>query len=55
VILEMDSWEWHGNRPARRRDNKRDRVLAGAGYTVVRAFVEELGDELAAEIRALIG
>ena len=55
VILEIDSWTWHGNRPARRRDNKRDRVLTLAGYKVVRAFQEELDDALASEIRGLIG
>jgi hypothetical protein len=54
VILEIDSWEWHGNRPARRRDNKRDRVLSLAGYQVIRAFPEELDATLASEIRGLI-
>jgi hypothetical protein len=55
VILEIDSWEWHGNRPARRRDNKRDRVLTLAGFRVFRAFPEELDAELAREIHALLG
>ena len=36
LIVELDSWEFHGDRSAFERDRERDAVLQAAGYRVVR-------------------
>jgi very-short-patch-repair endonuclease len=56
LLIELDGWQAHGGRRAFRRDRQRDRLLAAAGYTVVRITSAQLEDEperLAADLRAL--
>ncbi len=36
VVLEVDSWQFHGHRRAFETDRKRDRILSDAGYHVIR-------------------
>jgi very-short-patch-repair endonuclease len=36
VIVELDSWQFHGDRTALERDRERDAVTAAAGYLTVR-------------------
>lgn len=54
LIVEADSWRWHGGRLATERDRERDQLLAIAGWRVVhftRAQIlarEECGRRVAA-------
>lgn len=45
LVLEVDGYKFHGDRRAFERDRKRDRILADAGYHVIRVtwrhFTEE--------------
>jgi len=57
LIVELDSWGFHGTRDAFERDRVRDADLAIAGYRVLRITWRRLhGDphEAAAHIRALL-
>jgi very-short-patch-repair endonuclease len=57
LVIELDSWEHHGDRAAFERDRARDPKLLLAGYRTIRVTHRRLDDEpeqLAAEIRALL-
>jgi very-short-patch-repair endonuclease len=58
LIIELDTWDYHGTFTARSRDSRRDRVLSVAGYTVLRVTPADLtgpaADELEAQLRALL-
>ncbi|HKO37265.1 MAG TPA: DUF559 domain-containing protein [Solirubrobacterales bacterium] len=57
LIVELDSWEYHGHRAAFERDRARDPKLLIAGYRTVRVTHRRLdreADQLAAEIRQLL-
>lgn len=57
LIAELDSWKAHGTRSAFQSDKSRDRRLLRAGYRttrVTRHQLEHEGDELAADLRALL-
>ena len=54
LILECDSFEWHGAWHRRVRDLRRDRRLVAAGYTVLRFSWEDvtrLEDHVVADLR----
>ncbi|MGN6275593.1 MAG: DUF559 domain-containing protein [Solirubrobacterales bacterium] len=56
LIVELDSWEYHGHRAAFERDRARDPKLLIAGYRTIRVTHRRLDREasqLAAEIRQL--
>lgn len=58
LVVELDSWEYHGHRAAFERDRARDPKLLIAGYRTVRVTHRRLDREpsqLAAEIRQLLG
>ncbi len=58
LIVELDSWEFHGHHAAFRRDRARDVRLLVAGYRTVRVTHDRLDKEaalLASQIRALVG
>jgi hypothetical protein len=58
LIVELDSWEYHGHRAAFERDRARDAKLLIAGYRTIRITHRRLDREpaqLAAEIRQLLG
>jgi hypothetical protein len=51
LIVEIDSWGYHGDRPAFRRDRRKDgRALAG-GYRTLRVVTDQLDDETADILR----
>jgi very-short-patch-repair endonuclease len=57
-IVELDGWQGHGSRSSFRSDRRRDRVLRGAGYSVIRITWSQLDDEpeaIAADLRRLLG
>lgn len=57
LIVELDSWEYHGHRAAFERDRARDPKLLIAGYRTLRVTHRRLDREaaqLAAEIRQLL-
>jgi hypothetical protein len=57
LIVELDSWEYHGHRAAFERDRARDPKLLIAGYRTIRVTHRRLDrepDQLAAEIRQLL-
>ena len=57
LVVELDSWEFHGGRRAFERDRERDAVLQAAGYRVVRVTwrrLNEQPEELATLIRRLL-
>jgi Protein of unknown function (DUF559) len=57
LIVELDSWEFHGHRAAFERDRARDPKLLIAGYRTIRVTHRRLDrepDQLAAEIRRLL-
>jgi len=57
LIVELDSWEYHGDRAAFERDRARDPKLLIAGYRTIRVTHRRLdreADQLAAEIRQLL-
>jgi very-short-patch-repair endonuclease len=58
LIVEVDSFEYHGSRAAFERDRKRDAALHAAGYRVMRITYDRLENEpaaVAAELRTLLG
>lgn len=57
LIVELDSWEYHGHRSAFERDRARDLKLMIVGYRTIRVTHRRLDREaaqLAAEIRQLL-
>ena len=44
IVVECDSFLWHGAWHRRKRDLRRDRRLVAAGYTVLRFSWEDLTD-----------
>lgn len=57
LVVELDSWEHHGDRAAFERDRARDPELMLAGYRTIRVTHRRLdreADQLAAEIRQLL-
>lgn len=58
LVVELDSWEYHGHRAAFERDRARDPKLLIAGYRTIRVTHRRLDREaaqLAEEIRQLLG
>jgi very-short-patch-repair endonuclease len=55
LIVELDSWTFHGTREAFETDRRRDRHLTARGWTVVRVTWRDLDDPdtLERELRAL--
>jgi very-short-patch-repair endonuclease len=45
VIVELDSWPFHGDRRAFERDRRKDMDLRDAGYTVIRITGRQLKEE----------
>ena len=57
LVVEMDSWEHHGDRAAFESDRKRDTKMQTAGYRVLRLTHRRLHDEprvVATELRAIL-
>ena len=57
LVIELDSWHWHGNRRAFRGDRTKSRRLTLLGWTVVRITDDELDDDpaaVAAAVQALL-
>lgn len=57
LVVELDSWEYHGHRAAFERDRARDPELLIAGYRTIRVTHRRLdreADRLAEEIRRLL-
>jgi hypothetical protein len=48
LVVELDSWEFHGDRGAFERDRERDAALQAAGYRVVRITWRRLTEDPAA-------
>lgn len=58
LIVELDSWEFHGHRAAFEKDRDRDIDHLLGGYRTIRVThrrLSEEADRLAAQIRALLG
>lgn len=45
VVLEIDSWQFHGHRRAFERDRRKDMALADAGYHVIRVTWRQFTEE----------
>lgn len=45
LVVEMDSWEFHGHRAAFERDRARDAKMQAAGYRVIRLTYRQLETE----------
>ena len=50
VIVEVDSWQFHGHRRAFENDRRKDMILRDAGYVVIRVTWRQFTDELLALI-----
>lgn len=58
LVVEMDSWEFHGHRAAFERDRARDAAMQAAGYRVIRLTHRRLETEasrIATQLRKLLG
>jgi very-short-patch-repair endonuclease len=58
LVVEMDSWEFHGHRSAFERDRSRDAAMQAAGYRVIRLTHRQLETEaprITAQLRAMLG
>lgn len=53
LVVEMDGFEFHSSRAAFERDRRRDAVLAGAGFRVVRVTWRQLTQEKGALLVSL--
>lgn len=53
LIVETDSWQFHGDRAAFERDRERDQQLQAKGYRVVRVSYRQLRDSRADIVGAL--
>jgi very-short-patch-repair endonuclease len=51
LIVEIDSWDYHGDRPAFRRDRRKDGRALASGYRTLRVVTDQLDDETAETIR----
>jgi very-short-patch-repair endonuclease len=57
LVVEMDSWEFHGHRAAFEHDRARDAAMQAAGYRVIRLTHRRLESEpakIATELRKLL-
>ena len=57
LVVEMDSFEFHGHRAAFERDRTRDAALQAAGYRVIRLThrrLEREGPAVAAQLREIL-
>ncbi len=45
LVVEVDGYLFHWDKPSFERDRRRDQVFAAAGYTVVRVTWEHLCEE----------
>jgi very-short-patch-repair endonuclease len=45
LVLEVDSWQFHGHRHAFERDRRKDMILADAGYHVTRVTWRQFSEE----------
>lgn len=50
VIVEVDSWQFHGHRRAFENDRRKDMILRDAGYVVIRITWRQFTEELLALI-----
>lgn len=58
LAVEMDSWEYHGNRTAFESDRARDAAMQAAGYRVLRLTHRQLETEaprITTQLRKLLG
>ena len=56
MIVELDSWEFHGGYPEWVSDRDRDGDnLARGGYRTIRIIPERLTDAKAHKLRAILG
>jgi very-short-patch-repair endonuclease len=58
LVVEIDGFEFHGDRAAFERDRERDQVLAAAGYRVIRITYRQLEERpyaLVARLAQLLG
>ncbi len=58
LVVEMDSWEFHGHRDAFESDRARDAAMQAAGYRVIRLTHRQLETEtprIATQLRKLLG
>jgi very-short-patch-repair endonuclease len=53
VIVEVDSWQFHGHRRAFEHDRRKSLALEAAGYRVLRLTAQQLTDEPLAVIALL--
>ena len=53
VIIEVDSWQFHGHRRAFEHDHRKSLALEAAGYRVLRLTAQQLKDEPLAVIALL--
>jgi very-short-patch-repair endonuclease len=54
LVIEVDGFEWHGDRSAFERDRARDRELVRRGYLVIRASYRQVLDDLDAVTVAVL-
>lgn len=54
LIVESDSWRWHGDKAAVERDKRRDAYLAALGYRVIRVTWKRLVTELDAVVNQIV-
>jgi very-short-patch-repair endonuclease len=57
LIVEADSWRWHGGRQANESDRERDQILIIAGWRVVRFTRDQIlnhPEEVSGRLRALL-
>jgi very-short-patch-repair endonuclease len=45
VIVEVDSWRWHGSRRSFEADRKRDATLIAQGWTILRFTARQIENE----------
>jgi uncharacterized protein DUF559/transcriptional regulator with AbiEi antitoxin domain of type IV toxin-antitoxin system len=54
LIIELDSWTFHGDREAFERDRERDSATAAVGYRTVRLTRRRLNEAEADRLRAML-